>query len=138
MLGRQLQRSRAVDGIDARGEDADRRPPAPAVAPYQFEVHQRAFAAPDPVALHGADFFRPAAQLVQTAQQFVGVVGDAQEPLLQLALLHQRVFVPPAAAVHHLLIGQHGGALRTPVHLALLAIRQPALQSFRKNHWFQR
>ncbi len=38
------------------------------------------------------------------------------------------VFVPPAASVDHLLVGQHGGALRAPVHLALLAIRQPALQ----------
>ena len=35
--------------------------------------------------------------------------------------------MPPAAAVHHLLVGQHGGALRAPVHLALLAVDQPFL-----------
>ena len=35
--------------------------------------------------------------------------------------------MPPAAAVHDLLVGEHGRALRTPVHLALLAIRQAAL-----------
>ena len=127
MLGRQLQRRRAVDGVHARGEDRDlvARRTGNAV---QFEVDHRAFAAANPVALHGANFFRPALQLVQVAQQFVGVVGDAQEPLLQLALLHDRVFVPPAASARqHLLVGQHGGALRAPVHLALLAIGQAAL-----------
>ncbi len=33
----------------------------------------------------------------------------------------------PAAAVHHLLVGQHRGALRAPVHLALLAVDQALL-----------
>ncbi len=50
-----------------------------------------------------------------------------KEPLHQVALLHNRVFMAPTAAVDHLLVGQHGGALRTPVHLALLAIGEPSL-----------
>src|ERR1035438_380089 len=33
----------------------------------------------------------------------------------------------PHAATHHLLVAQHRGALRAPVHLALLAINQPVL-----------
>ena len=92
----------------------------------------------DPVALHGANFFRPAVQLIQIAQQLVRVMGDAQKPLFQLALLDYSFFMPPAAAVDYLLIRQHGGALRAPVHFAFLAISQAALIHLRKNHWFQR
>src|SRR5262249_32648996 len=65
MLGRKLHRSRAEDRVNARGEDADLVPGGPRRA-IEPEVHQRAFAAPNPVALHGADFFRPAFQLVKT------------------------------------------------------------------------
>ena len=39
--------------------------PADRPAPIELEVDQRAFAAADPVALHGADFFRPALKLVE-------------------------------------------------------------------------
>ena len=99
---------------------------------FQLKLDLRAFAAPDPVALHGAHLLRPAVQLAQIVQQFLRVIRDAQEPLLQIALLHRLLFVPPAAAVHHLLIGQHRRALRAPVHLALLAIRQPALVHLQK------
>ncbi len=35
------------------------------------------------------DRFRPAVQLVQAIQQLLGIVGDAQEPLRDLALLDQ-------------------------------------------------
>ncbi len=85
MLGRELHAGRAEDRVDARGEDGDlaarclvmsssagktavpvwrilclvvrrmgSRPP--------LRTRPRAFAAPDPVALHGAHLFRPAAQ----------------------------------------------------------------------------
>ena len=36
--------------------------------------------------------------------------------------------MPPATAIDHLLVGQHGGAQRAPVHLALLAEGQSLLQ----------
>src|SRR5258707_4881244 len=35
---------------------------------------------------------------------------------------------PAVTAIHDLLVGQHGAALGTPVHAALFAVRQPALQ----------
>ncbi len=38
------------------------------------------------------------------------------------------VFVTPAASVDDLLVGQHSGALRAPVHLALFAICKAALK----------
>src|SRR5260370_1396116 len=83
-----------------------------------------AFAAADPGALHHAPSFRPGFQAIEIAQQLVGIFGGAQEPLLEFALLYRRALVPPAAALYYLLVGQHGGAIGTPVHLALLAISQ--------------
>ena len=48
---------------------------------------------------------------------------DLEEPLGQLALLDQRARAP-AAAVDHLLVGEHGLVDRVPVHLRLLALDQ--------------
>ena len=39
-----------------------------------------------------------------------------------------RIVVTPAATIHHLLIGEHGGALRAPVDQRALAVSQAALQ----------
>ena len=131
MLRRQLHRGRAIDRVHARGEHRDRRSRRPD-RPAQIEIHQRAFAAPNPVLLHDADFFRPARQLFQIAQQLVRVLRDPQKPLLQFALLDRSVLMPPAHPAHHLLVRQHGSALRTPVHLALLAIRQSRFVELQK------
>src|SRR5215471_2995398 len=127
MLGCKLNRRRAENCIDASGKHADRRSRLSGVA-FELEVDKRTLAAPDPVALHDAHFLRPALELVEIAKQLLGILRGAHEPLLQLALLNQRIFVTPAAAVaQYLLIGQHGGTLRTPVHLALLAVNQSTL-----------
>ena len=98
----------------------------------QLKINQRAFAAPNPVALHGAHFFRPAAQLVEIAKQFIRVLGDFQKPLFQFALLDRRIFVAPAATINHLLIRQHGRALRTPIDFALLTIGKALLVELQK------
>src|SRR5439155_9768295 len=92
----------------------------------------RAFTAADPVALHGANFFRPALQFVQITQQLLRILCDSQEPLLEFALLDNSVFVTPATAGNYLLICQYGGALRTPVHLALLTVGKSALVKLQK------
>ncbi len=103
MLRRQLHRGRTENRVDARGKHRDRRAPRPEARVIfrvvEFEIDQRAFAAPDPVALHGADFVGPAFQFVQIAQQFVGILRCAYEPLLEFALLDKGVFVTPAAPV---------------------------------------
>src|ERR1019366_522096 len=126
MLRRQDDAGGAVDGIDARGEDANRRARA-----RQVEVHLGALGAADPVALHGEHALRPAAfELRHVVEQLVGVVRDPKEPLLQGALLDGNVFVAPAAAFHYLLVGQHGGALGAPVDQGALAVGQTALQHF--------
>ena len=132
MLGSKLHRGRAEDRIHARGEDADGRAagskPGVALGIVQFEIDQRAFAAADPVALHGADFFRPAFQLVQALKQFIGILCGTYKPLFKLALPNNSIFMPPATAVHDLLIRQYRRTLRAPVHLALLAIGQSLLK----------
>src|SRR4051794_36321217 len=122
MLGRKLHAGSAVNGVYARGEDGDLGATA-----LDGEVHVRTFTAPDPVALHGADFFRPVLQLLKVLQELFGVFRDTQEPLLEVALLDDRVLVTPAASADHLLIGEDSATLRTPVHLALFAVSEAAL-----------
>src|SRR5207302_196752 len=92
------------------------------------EINLRAFTATDPVALHGADFFRPAGQSVDVPQQFVGVFSSAQEPLFKFTLLDESIFMAPAASADNLLVRKHGRALRTPVHPALFSIRKATLE----------
>ncbi len=84
--------------------------------------------ATDPVALHDQHAFGPAAlQLGHVVQQPVGVVGDLEVPLGQLALGDHRA-APLAHSGHDLLVGQHGLVLRAPVHVAGLAVGQAALE----------
>src|SRR6185437_13387620 len=91
------------------------------------EIHQRTFTAANPVALHGLYFVRPAFEFVEALKQFFRVGGGAHEPLLKFALLHRRFFMPPAIPSYYLLVGKHGGALRTPVHLAVLTVGEALL-----------
>jgi hypothetical protein len=51
----------------------------------------------------------------EAVEQLLGEVGDLQEPLVELAPLDQRAGAP-AAAVDHLLVGEHGHVDRVPVH----------------------
>jgi len=81
----------------------------------------------DPVALHRQHLVRPLTlKLRHVVQQPVGIVGDAEVPLRQLALDHQGV-AALAAAVDHLLVGQHGLTVGAPVDVRGLAVRKPAL-----------
>ena len=91
----------------------------------------RALAAADPVRLHQPHALGPAIQRVQRVQQFLRVVGDLQEPLAELLLLHQRAGAP-AAAVDHLLVRQHGAIDRIPVDPALLALDQAGAQEIQE------
>ena len=127
MPGRQDHCGRAVNRVNARGKNLDR---LRARDVRHSKFHFRALRLPYPVLLHQDDALRPSAfQLLQIIEQLVRIRGRLQEPLFNLARFDQRVFVPPAVAVvHDLFVRQHRAALRTPVHSALLPIRQPALQ----------
>ena len=121
VLGRHHEERRPEQRVRARGEHG--------VVDAHLgtgERHLRALGAPDPVALHGLDVLGPA-DGVQVVEQPVRVVGDAEEPLLELARLHGRA-AALAAPVDHLLVRQHRGVLGTPVDRRVAAVRQPALE----------
>src|SRR5688572_12314098 len=73
--------------------------------------------------LHVQNAVRPfALELLVSLQQLVGVIRDFQVPLTQF-LLNDDAIAPPAMAVLHLLVREHGLAGLTPVHLAAFLIR---------------
>ena len=88
------------------------------------EANQQALRAPNPVALHETDFFRPAVETVEARQEIVRIFGDPEEPLRELALLDDRPRAP-AAPVDHLLVGENRLIDRVPVDLRLLARDKP-------------
>ncbi len=88
---------------------------------------------PDPVALHRLDPFGPV-QGGQVGQELVGVGGDPEEPLFQVALDHQ-VAGPLAGTVgQDLLVGQHRLAARAPVDRGLGPVGQARLQQTQEDH----
>src|SRR5262245_54888908 len=97
MLGRNDYGIRAVNGVDSSSEDADLLPGGLQTVLIDGEIDLGAGAPPNPIALHGDNPLRPAAfQSIQVVQQLIGVFGDADEPLFQLAQLDRSVFVPRA------------------------------------------
>ena len=111
------------DGDEARAEDRvgpgriDRQPAAIRKIEAEFEPLRLA----DPVFLHQPDLVGPVFETAQPFQQFLGEVGDLQEPLRQFALLDLGTRAP-ALAVDDLFVGEHGHVDRIPIDLALLAI----------------
>ncbi|MNI30752.1 hypothetical protein D3C73_846100 [compost metagenome] len=96
------------------------------------EGETQAFGLADPVFLHQAHALGPAGQVVlDGAQQFVGVVGDAQVVAGDFALFNQRAR-PPATAVDDLFVGQHGLVDRVPVDDLGLAVGHALFQHFQE------
>ena len=77
--------------VGTRGVDIERL-----FRPFNRKAYFDAARLADPVALHDLDRLRPV-DVVQFVEQFFGVVGDAQEPLRDLAPLDQRPGAPAAA-----------------------------------------
>src|SRR5437899_1923607 len=122
MLGPEAHEGDTEERVGARGEDRDGAGTA-----LEGKADLRARAAPDPVPLHGEHALGPAGQAVQVAEQLLGVGRDAEEPLLELAL-DDRAVAAPAAAVHHLLVGEHGLAVRAPVDQRAALVGEAALE----------
>ena len=128
VLGRDRHERGAEDGVVARGEDLERGELLRQLAAFEREPHVGAGRLADPVALLRADEIGPRGlQAIQRLQQLLGVGGDPEEPLRQVALLDHGAGAP-AAAVDHLLVGEHGVLHRIPVDLGGLAVGQLLLQ----------
>ena len=96
------------------------------------EADQQAFGAADPVALHQPHLVGPAIQRIERVQQLLRIFRDLEHPLVHLALLDHGAGAP-AAAVDHLLVGEHGHVDRIPVDLALLALGEPGAQKIQEH-----
>ena len=101
----------------------------------RFEAELQALTLADPVFLHGPDLFRPLVERPQTFEQFLGEIGDLEEPLRELALLDQRARAP-ASPVDHLLIGKHGLVDRVPVDRRFLAVDETAFVEIEEQRLF--
>jgi hypothetical protein len=118
------------DGGEAGAEDGV-RPGGEHLQPFYIthysikrEAELQADRLADPVLLHQLHLVGPLVERVASPiEQFVGEVGDLEEPLAQLALFDRRARAP-ALAVDHLLVGQHGHVDRIPVDRAFLAVDQ--------------
>jgi len=103
------EKRRSEDRIEARREDLDG-------FSLDFELDSRALLATDPVALHSPDVRWPSIQVVDPFEQLLSVLRNPQKPLIEVALLDERV-TPPAAFVlaFDLLVGENGLTGWTPV-----------------------
>ena len=126
VLGRHDEERRAEERVGPRRED--RVVDAELLA---AEHDLGALRAADPVALHRLDVLGPLDR-VEVVEQAVGVVGDAEEPLLELARL-DHVAAALAAAVDDLLVGEHGLVVRAPLDRGLLAVGQAVLEELQED-----
>ena len=101
--------------------DRDARPPDDGQDKF------RALRLPDPVALHREDPLGPAREAIAPGQELLGVLGDLEEPALDV-LRDDLGLAPPAVPRLHLLVGQHRLAGGAPVDGGALAVGQPALE----------
>ena len=140
MLGGQHEVGRAKDRVGARGEHAhlggghrdlarEPRGRRRATRKLHHVLHHerdlRALGPADPVALRGLRALGPV-QPIQVREEPPRVVRDAEEPLLQEALLDDGA-APLARAAHDLFVGEHRLVERTPVDGGGLLVGEPLL-----------
>ncbi len=127
MLWRHDEERRAEERVGTGGEHGIVDPELLAA-----ERHLGTLAAPDPVALHRLDVLRPVDQL-EVAEQPLGVVGDAQEPLLELPDFDERSAALAATLGGDLLVGEHRLVSRAPLHGGLLAVGKPGAEQLEED-----
>ena len=121
MSGRQHQCGGAVDGVHPRGEHGN---VAPVSQRRDSEANLGPFRTSDPVSLEYQHLVGPGGHPLHLVEQFVGVVGDPQEPLRQFPILDDSL-ASPAASGLDLLVGEHGLAAGAPVDGAVFPVGEP-------------
>ena len=91
--------------------------------PFDREDDVGALAATDPVALHDLDRLGPVEQ-VEVVEESLGVLRDAQHPLLERPLVDGMVAALAAPLGCDLLVGEHGAERRAPVDGDLVEVGQ--------------
>ena len=125
VLGGQHHKRRSPQGVGPGGKDLERIPG------FRPERHLRAFAAPDPVLLHGLDPLGPLD--LSIVEQLVGIRGGLEKPLVQLFFDHGRIAALAVAVVApHLLAGQRRITARAEIDRRKLAIDKAHLVHFHK------
>jgi len=123
MLGGDHRVGDAETGVGSRGEDAQ----DVTGVDRQGQVELDTLAAPDPVTLHGLHPFGPL-EGVDVIEEFFGVVGDLEEPLLEVSPLHQVARAVTGTVGVDLFIRQHRMTAGAPVDRCLSAIGQTGLE----------
>src|SRR5207245_10902081 len=90
-----------------------------------WKLNLHTLASTDPVGLHHAHLLWPMVKLGEIVKKPVRVLGDSQEPLLEVPLLDLDVGMPPAAAIDDLLVGEDGLVDRAPVDRRHHSMGQP-------------
>ncbi len=124
MLGREDQIGRAEHGVGPGREDRD------LLAARGLEDELRPFAPADPVLLKEGGGGGPV-EVLEVLEEPLCVIRDAEEPLVEEALL-DRCVAPLTVAVDHLLVGEHRLVLGTPVHRRALLVREARLEELEK------
>jgi hypothetical protein len=127
VLGGEDEESGAEQGVGAGREHGEIE-----VELLAAEYDLGPLGAADPVALHGDHVLGPVLEQVEVGEQALGVVRDLEEPLLELALLDQ-IAAALAAAVDHLLVGEHGLVEGAPLDRGLGAVGEPALEQLEED-----
>lgn len=118
MLGREYDIGDPEEGIGAGGEHAE------GLSVLELKLDLAAHGLTDPILLHELGLFRPI-QLVEPGEKFLGVLGDAEEPLRQILADDGRAAPLAGSVPEHLLVGEHGVAGGAPVDGRLLAVGEP-------------
>ena len=128
VLGREHRVGHAEARVRARREDFDLE-----VRPaLDRHAELGTIGATDPVALHRLHALGPV-EAVEGVEQLVGVLGDAEEPLLEVAALHD-VTGPLAGAVgEDLLVGQHRVASGAPVDRRLCPVGEAGAEQLEED-----
>ena len=131
VLGRQDQERRPEERVRAGGEHADLVAAGQLLPRSAAEHDLGAFRATDPVGLLDPDRLRPIDPA--EVEQLVGVLGDAEEPLLQVPLLDERSAAPAAALDAHDLFARERAVVGAPVDGCLGPVGQARFEELQED-----
>ncbi len=126
MFGRHDHERGAVQRVRSGREDSQLVAAGLGVVGRRGEDDLGAFRPADPVGLHDADRLGPFD--TREVEQLVRVLGDAQVPLVQLALLHSSATAPAVAVRAFDLLAGQGPVVGAPVHWRAGTVGQARFQ----------